>query len=395
MILTAFYLFWIGLLIVGYTYIGYGMVIFILAKARGTQNRVNDPPVWPETTLLIAAYNEEGFIEEKLKNTLSLDYPAGKLNVFIVTDGSTDRTAEIVRGYPGIQLFHEPERRGKIHAVNRVMKMVKTPTVIFCDANTYLNPQAIKNIIRHYEDPATGGVAGEKRIFKNEADNASGAGEGMYWKYESFLKKKDSEVYSVVGAAGELFSLQTKLFEEPPADTIIEDFYISVKIAAKGYRFIYEPDAYATESASASVEEEWKRKVRICAGAFQAMGRLTYLLNIFKYGMLSFQYISHRVLRWTLAPLALPLVLISNILLAQTGSLLYMGILGLQVVFYLVAGLGYVFRDKKIGIKGFFVPYYFAVMNFSVYAGFLRFLKGSQSVVWDKSKRAETKPGAV
>jgi poly-beta-1,6-N-acetyl-D-glucosamine synthase len=395
MILTAFYLFWTGLFIVGYTYIGYGMVIFILAKLSGKRDRVKEPPVWPETTLLIAAYNEEGFIEEKIKNTFELDYPEGKLNLFVVTDGSTDRTPEIVRRYPNVQLFHESERRGKIHAVNRVMKMVKTPTVIFCDANTYLNPLAIKNIVRHYEDPETGGVAGEKRIFKNEADNASGAGEGMYWKYESFLKKKDSEVYSVVGAAGELFSLQTKLFEEPPADTIIEDFYVSVKIAAKGYRFIYEPDAYATESASESVKEEWKRKVRICAGAFQAMGRLLYLLNPFKYGMLSFQYISHRVLRWTLAPLALPLVFASNVILALSGNPLYVGILALQIVFYFVAGLGYIFRDKKIEIKGFFVPYYFAVMNFSVYAGFLRFLKGSQSVVWDKSKRAEAKPGAV
>lgn len=393
MILTAFYLFWTGLMLVGYTYIGYGLVIFILAKLRGRRNRVKEPSIWPETTLLIAAYNEESFIEEKIRNTRELDYPADKLHVFFVTDGSTDQTPEIVKRHPNIQLFHSPERRGKIHAVNRVMKLVKTPTVIFCDANTYLNPAAIKNIIRHYEDPDTGGVAGEKRIFKNESDNASGAGEGMYWKYESFLKKKDSEVYSVVGAAGELFSLRTRLFEEPPADTIIEDFYISVKIAAKGYRFIYEPDAYATESASESVKEEWKRKVRICAGAFQAMGRLLYLLNPFKYGMLSFQYISHRVLRWTLAPLALPVVLISNVVLAFTGNRLYVGILALQIIFYLLAGLGYLFRDKKIGIKGFFVPYYFAVMNFSVYAGFVRFLKGSQSVVWDKSKRAETRPG--
>jgi biofilm PGA synthesis N-glycosyltransferase PgaC len=395
MLLTAFFLFWTGLLIVGYTYIGYGMVIFILAKLRGEHKRVKEPSTWPETTLLIAAYNEEGFIEEKIKNTFELDYPADKLHVFIVTDGSTDRTADIVKRYPNVQHFHETDRRGKIHAVNRVMKLVKTPTVIFCDANTYLNPAAVKNIIRHYEDPQTGGVAGEKRIFKNEADNASGAGEGMYWKYESFLKKKDSAVHSVVGAAGELFSLQTKLFEEPPADTIIEDFYISVKIAAKGYRFIYEPDAYATESASESVEEEWKRKVRICAGAFQAMGRLVYLLNPFKYGMLSFQYISHRVLRWTLAPLALPIILISNVILALSGNPLYVVILGLQIIFYFVAALGYLFRDKKIAIKGFFVPYYFAVMNFSVYAGFMRFLKGSQSVIWDKSKRAETKPGAI
>jgi biofilm PGA synthesis N-glycosyltransferase PgaC len=344
---------------------------------------------------LIAAYNEEGFIDEKIKNTLNLDYPAEKLKIFIVTDGSTDQTAEIVSRYPSIRPFHQPERKGKIHAVNRVIKMVSTPTVIFCDANTYLNPEAIKNIIRHFQDPRIGGVAGEKRIFKKDEDNASGAGEGLYWKYESFLKRKDSEVHSVVGAAGELFALRTELFEEPPPDTIIEDFYISIKIAARGFRFIYEPDAFATESASASVGEEWKRKVRICAGAFQAMGRLTSLLNPFKHGMLTFQYFSHRVLRWTLAPLSLLLVLLCNAFLAWKVGAIYNVILILQFIFYLLAFAGYLMGDRKVGIKGFFVPYYFVVMNLSVYAGLIRYLKGSQSVVWDKSERAQHETGAV
>jgi cellulose synthase/poly-beta-1,6-N-acetylglucosamine synthase-like glycosyltransferase len=393
MVLTAFYIFWLGLFIVGYTYVGYGLLIYLLAKISGKKKVTELPAELPETTLLIAAYNEEDFMEEKIRNTLALDYPGSKLKVFIVTDGSSDRTAEIVAKYPAVTLFHEPERRGKIHAVNRVMKLVTTPTVIFCDANTFLNRESVKNIIRHYQDEEVGGVAGEKRIFKKSEDNASGAGEGMYWKYESFLKRKDSEAYSVVGAAGELFSLRTSLFEETPPDTIIEDFYMSLKIASQGYRFIYEPDAFATESASASVNEEWKRKVRICAGGFQAMSRLTALLNPFKYGILSFQYISHRVLRWTLAPLFLPLILAANIVLTLHIGGFYTLALAGQALFYLIAGAGYLLQDKKISIKGFFVPYYFAVMNLSVYAGFLRYLKGSQSVVWDKSKRAQHEPG--
>ncbi len=373
-----------------YTYLGYGVLIFIISKIRHYPNNV-DPQhesQWPEVTIVIAAYNEESFIEEKIKNTLALDYPTGKLFIYIVTDGSNDRTAELVKKHDTIQHFHEPERKGKIHAVNRIMKMVKTPVVIFCDANTYLNKESVKNITRHYQDPKVGGVAGEKRIFKNEEDNASGAGEGMYWKYESFLKRKDSEVYSVVGAAGELFSVRTNLYEEPSGNIIIEDFYISVRIAMNGYRFIYEPDAYATETASASVAEEWKRKVRISAGGFQAMLRLKSLLNPFKYGILSFQYVSHRVLRWTLAPLSLLLILLSNLVLAFIGSPIYIVILALQIIFYAIAGLGFLLQDKKITIKGFFVPYYFVVMNLSVYAGFVRFLKGKQSVVWEKSKRA-------
>ena len=309
MVGAAFYIFWTGIFVVSYTYLGYGIVIFILSKIRGRphtlppSSRVQqaDPaPVvheLPVVTILIAAFNEENFIEEKIKNTLALDYPADKLSILIVTDGSTDRTPEMVRQCKAVQLFHQPERKGKIHAVNRVMKFVKNPVVIFSDANTFLNREAIKNLVRHYQDEKVGGVAGEKRIFVKKEDNASASGEGLYWKYESFLKRRDAEVYSVVGAAGELFSVRTLLYEEPAENMIIEDFYLSLRIAMKGYRFLYEPAAYAMENAASSVAEEWKRKVRISAGGFQAITKLRPLLNPLKYGMLSFQYISHRVLR--------------------------------------------------------------------------------------------------
>ena len=388
----AFYVFWIGVTIVFYTYLGYGLVMYLLSKIKNnpTAPLIQNDVEWPATTLIIAAYNEEYLIESKIKDSLALDYPKDKLLIYIVTDGSTDQTPQLVRKHPEVELFHENIRKGKIHAVNRVMKLVKTPTVIFCDANTFLNPDAIKYIIRHYQDEKVGGVAGEKRIFKKDDDNASGAGEGLYWKYESFLKKKDSEVYSVVGAAGELFSVRTNLYEEPPKNIIIEDFYLSLKIAMKGYRFVYEPGAYATETASSSVSEEWKRKVRISAGGFQAMIKLKQLLNPFQYGILFFQYFSHRVLRWTLAPLFLPLIFLTNVILAFSGPPLYRVILLGQILFYLLAGLGYLFQEKKVSIKGFFVPYYFLIMNLSVYAGLIRYMNGKQSAVWEKSKRATT-----
>jgi len=382
--------FWIGICVVLYTYLGYGVVIFMLSKIK-TQPKAATPQKdeeWPEVTMIVAAYNEEGYIEEKIRDTLALDYPTGKLTFFIVTDGSSDRTPEIVGKYPQVKLFHEAARRGKIHAVNRVMKFVRTPIVIFSDANTGLNREAVKNIVRHYQHANVGGIAGEKRILKKDEDNASGSGEGLYWKYESFLKKKDSDVNSVIGAAGELFSLRTSLYEEPAENMLIEDFYISVKIAMNGYRFVYEPDAYAIETASASVGEEWKRKVRISAGGFQAMVKLRALLNPLRYGLLSFQYISHRVLRWTLAPLCLPLIFICNVILAVEGLTFYQFILALQLLFYTIGFAGYLLQDKKIAIKGFFVPYYFIVMNASVFFGFFRFLNNKQSVVWEKAKRA-------
>lgn len=385
-------IFWLGIFVVFYTYLGYGILIFIISKLK------NRYPVYahqpdnelPPVTFLVAAYNEEDFVAKKIANTLSLDYPKNKLKIIFVTDGSTDNTPRIVSQYPEVTLYHEPARNGKIHAVNRVMQFVETPIVIFTDANTLLNEMAIKNIVRHYQAENVGGVAGEKRILAKSTDEASGAGEGLYWKYESFLKKKDSEVYSVVGAAGELFSVRTDLYEPPDRNMIIEDFYLSLRIASRGYRFIYEPDAYAMETASASVEEEWKRKVRICAGGFQAMLKLRYLLNPFRFGILSFQYFSHRVLRWTLAPLFLPLILLSNVYLAATGNLFYKFTLILQLAFYLMAVLGNLLRNKKIPIPGFFVPYYFAVMNLSVYAGFVRYLRGKQTVVWERAKRAGT-----
>jgi poly-beta-1,6-N-acetyl-D-glucosamine synthase len=382
-------LFWIGVAVIFYTYIGYGIVIFALSKLKRRRStpHLADKDL-PAVTLVIAAYNEEEFIESKIKDTLQLDYPKDKLSLLFVTDGSSDRTPDIIRRYNEIKLFHEPERKGKIHAVNRVMKYVETPIVVFCDANTFLNSQCIRNIVRHYADDKVGGVAGEKRIFKKAEDNASGAGEGLYWKYESFLKKKDAEVYSVVGAAGELFSVRTALYEPPAENMIIEDFYLSLRITEKGYRFMYEPDAIATETASASVKEEWKRKVRICAGGFQAMRLLKSLLNPFKHGILSFQYFSHRVLRWTLAPFFLPIVFVSNLALALTGHWFYLLAFVGQIVFYALAYLGYINRDKKISIKGFFVPYYFCVMNFSVYAGFRKYVRGQQSVIWEKAQRA-------
>ncbi|MEM8908110.1 MAG: glycosyltransferase, partial [Bacteroidota bacterium] len=214
------------------------------------------------------------------------------------------------------------------------------------------------------------------------------AGEGIYWKYESTLKKWDSELYSVVGAAGELFSIRTKLYEAVPQDTIIEDFFMTLRIAQKGYKVVYEPAAYAVESSSASVKEELKRKIRIAAGGIQAIIRLAPLLNVFKYGILSFQYISHRVLRWTLAPIALPILLLVNIALALHGEPLYQWLLVGQVLFYSSALVGYLLEKRAIKFKAFFVPYYFCIMNYAVFRGFYRILRGSQSVVWERAKRA-------
>ncbi len=400
LLLTAKVLFLASFLLVFYTYIGYGLLLFCLVKIksflfqkeRSNIIHINEKKL-PEVTFLVAAYNEKDYIEQKIANSLAFNYPKEKITYFFVTDGSNDETPEKVRNFKlqndvNLQLFHQPERRGKIAAVNRVMPEVKTPIVVFSDANTFVNPDAILNIVRHYQNPKVGAVAGEKRIHLEAEEGASSAGEGLYWKYESTLKKWDSDLHSVVGAAGELFSIRTALYEAPPKDSIVEDFYMTMRIAAKGYKVAYEPDAYAAETASASVAEELKRKIRIAAGGFQSIVRLLPLLNIFKYGILTFQYVSHRVLRWTLAPLGLILLLLSNSYLAYYNVGWFRLILLGQFLFYTLALGGYILEQRKLKVKAFFVPYYFCMMNYAIFRGFFRYLSGGQSVIWEKAKRA-------
>jgi biofilm PGA synthesis N-glycosyltransferase PgaC len=267
------------------------------------------------------------------------------------------------------------------------MKEVTTEIAIFTDANTFLNKDAILNICRHYADPTVGAVAGEKRVSIEDVADAT-AGEGFYWKYESKLKTWDSELYSVVGAAGELFSVRTSLYIPVEPDTILDDFMISMLIAEKGYRIIYEPMAYATETGSENVKEELKRKVRIAAGGIQSIVRLKSLLNPFRQFVLVFQYISHRVLRWTVTPYFMILGYILNVLIVVNGGHpFYLVILGCQALFYGMALLGWLLEKRDIHIKILFIPYYFCMMNYAVLAGQRRYLKGNQSAAWEKSKR--------
>jgi cellulose synthase/poly-beta-1,6-N-acetylglucosamine synthase-like glycosyltransferase len=207
------------------------------------------------------------------------------------------------------------------------------------------------------------------------------------------LKKWDAELYSVVGAAGELFAIRTELYEEVERDTLLDDFIISLRVAQKGYTIQYDPDAYAIETASANVKEELKRKIRISAGGIQSVVRLRSLLNFFKYGTLSFQYISHRVLRWTLAPLSLLLMIPAGLVLALEEGIFnltfYPVLFWLQVIFYLSALLGWYLENRSVRLKILFVPYYFFIMNLSVFLGLKRYLKGSQTVNWERAKRGK------
>ena len=402
MILILEFLFWFCIGLVFYTYVGYGILAWILVKIRrlvGKQFRkYNDPTFLPKVTLVIPAYNEMSCIEAKVENTFSLDYPSDKTEILFVTEGSNDGTSEYIQSlkfqYPNLKMIAGEVRRGKIEAMNIAIKTIDTPIVIFTDANTNLNNQVIRNIVRHFQDPQVGAVAGEKRIETRGSEAAAGAGEGLYWKYESLLKKLDTELYSVVGAAGELFAVRTHLFGEVEKDTLLDDFMVSLRVAASGFRVIYEPNSYASERPSFSIQDEMKRKIRIASGGFQSIARLGFLWNIFRYGLLSFQYISHRAMRWAVAPFCLPLIFFLNLALIFTKPIsqnqpIYWLFMGGQVVFYLMAIVGYNLENQKIRIKLLFVPFYFSFMNYCAIKGYFKYRNGLASGIWEKVKRAE------
>lgn len=340
----------------------------------------------PALTLIVAAYNEKEFIEAKIQNTLSLDYPADKLAIIFITDGSDDGTDWIVKKYPQIKCMHLAERRGKSAALNRAMETVTTPVAVFSDANTILNKEALLKLAAKYADENIGGVSGEKKVMLINRENKQGMGEGLYWQYESFIKKLESQFYSIVGSAGELFSIRTELFKPIPSHILLDDFYTALSINQQGYKIAYEPEAVATESPSASLEEEQKRKVRIAAGAFQVSFVFTGLLNFFKHPVFAFQYLSHKILRWYFAPLCIILLLISNYFLS-TYNETYYWLWNAQLTFYLVAFAGWLLQKIKLVIPVVYFPYYFLFMNYCTVLGWFRYLSGRQNVLWEKSKR--------
>jgi len=382
-------LFWLGLAVVFYAFLGYGLILYLLVvfkRKAGKYTNGGANRFEPAVSLVIPCYNEAPILSDKILNCLQLDYPDELLKIYFITDGSNDNFREVLGDYPDIILLHEDRRGGKTAAENRAMRIIDTPVVVFSDANTMLNKDAIKNIVRHFQDPKVGCVSGEKRVMVEEKDSASAAGEGLYWKYESFLKRLDSEFHSAVGAAGELVAFRTNLYEALPEDTILDDFMQSMLIASKGYKIVYEPDAYAMETGSASIKEEMKRKIRISAGGWQSIQRLWHKITPKKDFTLYFQYLSHRVLRWTVTPFLMSFIFLLNILLWNTHGVYQMLMIG-QVAFYLAALVGYFLENKNIRLKALFVPFYFCMMNYAVILGLIRFVGNRQEGIWEKAVR--------
>lgn len=374
-------LFWLCLAIVVYTYIGYGIVLYLLVflkrlatKAKPLADISDD--CLPEVTLMVCAYNEEDVIAEKMANTHLLYYPTDRLHLMWVTDGSTDNTNSLLSAYPEVKVVYSPERLGKAAALKHGIKEVETEIVMMTDANTMLNPGAVREIVRLMQDPKVGCVSGEKKVMaKNDSDEAA-QGEGLYWKYESTLKRLDGELYSAMGAAGELCVIRRQLMTEIPDDTLLDDFVISMEIVRKGYKIAYTSKAYAMEYGSADLHEESKRKRRIAAGGLQSCWRLRSLMNPLRYPVVAFQFVSHRVLRWTITPVCLfALIPLNTILVLSGEGVIYTVIWILQILFYASAAVG--LRISK----------YFVFMNLNVFRG-MAYLFNNTSGMWEKARRA-------
>lgn len=384
-------IFWVLLFFIFYSYFVYPVIILIAGRLFGRNKQpLNLLPEneLPTITLLVTAYNEIDVVQQKIENSKSLLYPKDKLKLVWVTDGSTDGTPEKVKTYPGINVLHQPERNGKIHAMNRAASMADTTIIVFCDANTMLTNDTLLHIAKHFKNPKVGCVAGEKRVL-NPKNTAAGTGEGLYWKYESWLKKLDYQLNTTLGAAGELFAVRKELFKPVESDTVLDDFIISLRIAAAGYTVAYEPSAIATELPSFSIQEEMKRKIRIAAGGFQSLTRLAFLFNIFKYGWLSFQFISHKVFRWFICPFSMILLIPVNIIVIidNIENTIYLVASILHLAIYIMAMVGWLMERLNLKKSWFYLPYYFISTNIAQIRGLIRHLKKTQSVNWEKARR--------
>lgn len=388
-------IFWICTFLVFYTYLGYGMLLWVLVKLKRIvmgkpKERAlpTDDDELPDVTFLVCAYNEQDVVDMKMKDIYQLDYPKNKLHIAWVTDGSSDNTNSYLKTYPDVDIIFTPERKGKTAALNHGLSLVKSDITVMTDANTMVNPGAIKEIVKLMQDPKVACVAGEKRVMARHKGQAAAEGEGLYWRYESALKRMDSELYSAMGAAGELNAIRTALYEPMPENALLDDFVMSMRMVDKGYKIAYSSDAYASEYGSANLQEESKRKRRIAAGGLQSCWWLRKMMNPFRKPIVAFQFISHRVLRWSITPFALMALIPLNVaLVMMKAGNVYTVIWLLQIIFYATALCGYIQEKRGNRSKLLYIPYYFLFMNMNVFAGIPYLRSHSKGGIWEKAKR--------
>jgi cellulose synthase/poly-beta-1,6-N-acetylglucosamine synthase-like glycosyltransferase len=376
--------FWVAIALVAYAYAGYPVIIYILSRLRVPRPRADiaTRSDWPQVTLVIAAYREETVIAERVKNALALDYPADRFEIIIGCDGKEDGTGEIVAGFddPRLRLEQFPKRRGKASVLNDCVPMAKGEIIAFSDANTMMQPDAIKLLVRHFEDESVGGVVGNLQL----VDSETGANaDSVYWRYENMLKRCEGRVGALLGANGAIYAIRKLLYEPIPANTIIDDFLIGMRIHEHKRALLYDAEAIAIEETAPSIGGEFHRRARIGAGGFQSLFWLLGLLSPTR-PVLAFAFWSHKVMRW-LCPLFLIVAAVANSALAVQDSR-YGCLLVLHALFYASAWVGG--RITAGGpLKLFRIVAMFVGMNAALAVGFWRWISGAQGGAWKRTER--------
>ena len=395
-------LFWLATLGVAYTYFGYPLLLSAIAAlhqwrsdwrlisrpgSRRAADRAagGDDAALPSVVVLVAAFNEERWIEARIRNLLAQDYPAGRLRIVVGSDASTDRTAAIARSFddPALSFVDFPTRRGKASVINDLVAMVDAEVLVFTDANTQFAPAAVRMLVRGLDDPRVGCVCGELRLVR-EGDRGDNQ-DHLYWRYERMLKFYESRIGALLGANGGVYALRRGSYSAVPANTIVDDFWISMQVVEQGLRCVYTPEAVATEAVPERIGDEFGRRVRIGTGNYQSLARFARLLDPRRGVAVAFAFFSHKVLRW-LAPHLMVLALACNALLATTSPW-YAAWAIAQVLFYAAAWIGWRLATTGAAPRVLRLPLFFVSMNVGLLVGFWRYARGAGSGVWARTAR--------
>jgi biofilm PGA synthesis N-glycosyltransferase PgaC len=373
-------LFWGGLLGLLHTYVFYPLSLLVFA--RKSPPPPDEPAEWPKLSIFIPAYNEEIHIGAKIENCLSLDYPAEKLEILVGSDCSTDRTAEIVKGYADSRVrFFEMERRtGKVGVLNRLAREARGDIFLFTDANAFFDTAAARKLVRHFADPTVGGVSGRHDMIPAEGSKEM-RGEDLYRKYEILLKTLESNLGGSCGAFGGLYAVRRSLFVPFPLDVPMDDLVQLLGVVRRRKRVIFEPAARISEETEISILEEFRRRSRF--GIVQTLCKLGHMLHP-RFGATAYIFFSHKVLRW-LSPFLLLAILIGSLLLQHI--LFYRIVLWVQLGWYGAAALGGILSRMGFAPPGVTLIYHFTILNFAFLLSFVNWLRGRRDMIWERSER--------
>jgi cellulose synthase/poly-beta-1,6-N-acetylglucosamine synthase-like glycosyltransferase len=387
--------FWLAALAIVYTYFLYPVVLIVLSALKQlradlryvSQGASRRPPPaeesLPTVAVLVAAFNEERHIAERIRNLLACDYPPDRLRIYIGSDGSSDATNRLVDEARHERIVFRPfeQRRGKPSVINDLAALAQEEILVFTDANTSFEPDAVRRLVRHFSDPGIGCVSGELLLVAGSRNENP---DNVYWRYERVLKFFEGRLGALLGANGGVYGLRREHYRPIPPDTIVDDFSISVALIEQGLRCHYDPEARATEEIPPRIADEFRRRVRIGIGNYQALRRHVGLLHP-RHGYAALAFLSHKCLRW-FAPHCMVIALLTNLVLAS-GHPMYRALLAFQVVFYLLAAVGHVAGKGGAVPKLLRLPVFFVSMNMALLVGYYRYLTGGFSGTWARTAR--------